>query len=675
MRRHLVAAMSVLGLSLAWGTPALAQTITVTSLLQQDQYVAGVDGATFELTLTVSDTLPDDARIAVTSYKRISTRQLVRDAVAGKLASPIDSALIEVTADDFVEGNTISITVPIETVSRTKDALQLSASGIYPLAIGVQQDKTISTAIVTFIERLPDNQSEPSVSENLNLAVVGSVDGAITLQPDGSSVIDDASRAAVGNALQILEASPPLPVAVALKPEIIESLGQSTPDDAGLVDSLNASTSLELLSTPYVDFDPSEATATELGNAFTDQLRLGEDTLLTALLGQNIDRGVFFVRDELDAGGAQLLRDLGFRTLLLSHNSQKATGNGISLMADSTRKIEFSFGAGATVDVMLAEPNLSTAVSRGSLSPNPYLVAQQIVAELKLLRSDLLSRGETLSGRTVVLSTDDGSLPSVGLINALVSSLASQPDIGFVTLGEAVAETSVSLVDGRPVTAELPVSDATVDSGLARQIVDVTSRINGFASMLPDDDLRPDRWRRLLHVLPDQSLDETTRQTYVDVVTDETSAIAATVSPPASTTFTLGGRDSSIRLTLRNDSDVALSVLVRLSSSKLTFPEGEKTVMLPSGTTTAVEIPVTARSNGRFPVSLTLLTPDGSQTLGSTATFTARVNALAGLGQLVTGIGLLLLISWWAHHLRKQRRLRHVEAGDSAGRHPAGERN
>jgi len=188
MRRHLVAAMSVIGLSLAWGAPALAQTITVTSLLQQDQYVAGVDGATFELTLTVSDTLPDDARIAVTSYKRISTRQLVRDAVAGKLASPIDTALIEVTADDYVEGNTIAITVPIETVSRTKDALQLSASGIYPLAIGVQQDKTISTAIVTFIERLPDNQSEPSVSENLNLAVVGSINGAITLQPDGSSV-------------------------------------------------------------------------------------------------------------------------------------------------------------------------------------------------------------------------------------------------------------------------------------------------------------------------------------------------------------------------------------------------------------------------------------------------------------------------------------------------------
>ena len=667
--------MCVLGLSLAWAGPVLAQTITVTSLLQQDQFVAGVDGATFDLTLTLSDALPDDARIAVTSYKRISTRQLVRDAAAGKLTSPIDTALIEVSADDNVEGNTISITVPIETVSRTKDALQLSASGIYPLAIGVQQDKTISTAIVTFIERLPDNQTAPSVSESLDIALVGAVDGAVTMQPDGTSMIDDASRAEVSNSVQILEASPPLPVAVALKPEIIESLVGSTPDDASLVDALNASTTLELLSAPYVDFDPSKATASELGDEFTDQLRLGEDALLTALPGQNVDRGVFFVRDELDAGGAQLLRDLGFRTLLLSHNSQKDTGNGISLMADSTRKIEFGFGAGATVDVMLAEPNLSAAMTRGSTSTNPYLVAQQIVAELKLLRTDLLSRGETLSGRTVVLSTDDGSLPSAALVAALVASLSSQPDISLVSLDDAVADTSVSLVDGRPVTAELPVPDAVVDSTLARQIVDVTSRVNGFASMLPDDDMRPDRWRRLLRVLPDASLDEQARQAYVDVVTDETSAIAAAVSAPASTTFTLGGRDSSIRLTLRNDSDVALSVLVRLSSSKLSFPEGEKTVTLPSGTTTAVEIPVTARSNGRFPVYLTLLTADGSQTLGSTATFTARVNALAGLGQLVTGIGLLLLISWWAHHLRKQRRLRHAETDASAGRHPASERN
>ena len=302
-------------------------------------------------------------------------------------------------------------------------------------------------------------------------------------------------------------------------------------------------------------------------------------------------------------------------------------------------------------------------------------MAQQALAELKMLRTELVGRGETMVGRSVILSTDDGSLPSVEFMTALATTLETQPDITFVPLGTAVSSTSISLMDGRPVAAELPVSTSTPATRLPEQIVTAVSLINGFSSLLPTGDERPAMWRRLLDVLPDASLTDERRQVYIDVIASSTSAIATAVSPPASTTFTLGGRQSSVRLTLRNDNETDLSVLVRLTSSKLTFPQGEQVVILPAQTTTAIEIPVIARSNGRFPVDLTLLTPDGSQALGPTATFTARVNALAGLGQLATGIGLLLLISWWVHHLRRESRRRQTEAGESVGRHPAGERN
>ncbi|MFZ9232475.1 MAG: hypothetical protein ACO25P_11730, partial [Ilumatobacteraceae bacterium] len=84
---------------------------------------------------------------------------------------------------------------------------------------------------------------------------------------------------------------------------------------------------------------------------------------------------------------------------------------------------------------------------------------------------------------------------------------------------------------------------------------------------------------------------------------------------------------------------------------------------------------VEARSNGRFPVVMQLFTPDGSEALGPAVTFTARVNALAGLGQLVTGIALLLLISWWVHHLRSERRRRSAAVDDTATRHPSIDRS
>jgi hypothetical protein len=175
----------------------------------------------------------------------------------------------------------------------------------------------------------------------------------------------------------------------------------------------------------------------------------------------------------------------------------------------------------------------------------------------------------------------------------------------------------------------------------------------------------------VLEIIPDATLTDDRRQTFADAVESETATLAEAITLPSSTTFTLGGRDSSIRLTLRNDNESDLRVSVRLSSSKLRFGSQNEAILLPAGTTTSIEVPVQARSNGRFPVVLQLFTPDGAQALGSPVTFTARVNALAGLGQLVTGIALLLLISWWAHHLRSERRRRSSEIDGTTTRHPS----
>jgi flagellar biogenesis protein FliO len=53
--------------------------------------------------------------------------------------------------------------------------------------------------------------------------------------------------------------------------------------------------------------------------------------------------------------------------------------------------------------------------------------------------------------------------------------------------------------------------------------------------------------------------------------------------------------------------------------------------------------------------------------------FTARVNALAGLGQLVTVMALLLLAVWWIHHFRRRHRERQNLVTDTTRRHPSGD--
>jgi hypothetical protein len=79
--------------------------------------------------------------------------------------------------------------------------------------------------------------------------------------------------------------------------------------------------------------------------------------------------------------------------------------------------------------------------------------------------------------------------------------------------------------------------------------------------------------------------------------------------------------------------------------------------LAPSGNT-EIELPVVARSNGTSSVEIELLTPEFGQTVAGPAVLTARVNALTGLGQVITGGAVLVLLSWWFGHFRRRRRRR-----------------
>jgi hypothetical protein len=254
-------------------------------------------------------------------------------------------------------------------------------------------------------------------------------------------------------------------------------------------------------------------------------------------------------------------------------------------------------------------------------------------------------------------------MPSPKLVEALFDVVSRDSRFDFTNLDEALmlmfgtepAErfTVTALLDEPSSYPASAVLGATVES--------IESTVDAFASALPRTDERIRSWQRVVDVLPDNRLSSRARQDLTEEVRRQAQDVAADIVPPASTTFTLGGRDSPIRFSIRNDGPTDLEVLVRLRSSKLRLPEGDKIVALPARTSTSVEFAVNARSNGRFPVSLQLLTPAGDVLLGPPSTLTARVNAIAGLGQLVTGIALLFLVSWWANHFRRQYRRRQAE--------------
>jgi hypothetical protein len=651
----------------------------ISSLISQDQYVAGVENSLIRFSIALSGRDPESTastKLVITSYKPVRTRQEVRDASSGNLPSTVDTVIVDVSDLRDAATGRVDVAIPIEMGVRTKDALQMSATGLYPVSIGLQEDKSVTSQIVTFVERLPQDVTSPLPRENLQIALAGTLNSSVSLQPDGTTAVSNETRSVVTETVAALEALPNTPISLSIRPELIDALNNSSDEDIALLSRLQASTSLQLLPSTYVDVHPDELVAQQRSDVFTTQLRLGEDVLAAGLPGKSVNRDAWLQTTTLLSEGAQLLRNLGIRTAVLLADSQKTTANGISLFAEPTRLVELKLSNSDRMAAAFADIHLSEAITRGSREPvgGAYLVAQQILAELKTARSEIIDREETMYGRGLILATDSGELPSLALLSALVSTVASQPDMGFVALDDLLGSMTVSVMDGLPVSIELPVADVPktpADTSLS----EFTARVNGFSAMLPDGDVRPTQWRRVVNVLPSRSLTQVQVKAYINAVDTELAAIGGSVVTPTSTTFTLGGRDSSIRLSLRNDNDTDLLVRVHLTSSKLTLPQDDQIVTLPAGTTTLVEIPVTAKSNGRFPVTLQLLTPNGDVTVGAPATFSARVNALAGLGQLFTGIALLLLLSWWIHHLRREHQRRQFESFDSTERHPSGERS
>jgi len=668
-----VLSMVAVGTSVSSTSARSTATPSLGVLVGQDQYVAGIEGSPVRFTVSARD-LPTDgsASIAVTSYRPVRSREAVRDAMNGDLPSVVDTVLLAAGDVPRDGAGYLDIEVPIEIGVRTRENLQMSATGVHPVSIGIVVDKRVVDQMITFVERLPEQTSAPSGEGVLQVGLVTGLTGPLALQPDGSTVVDATALERTERMVTAIEDLDMVPLTVLARPEWINAIERLGDESADLLSRIDALQSVQLLSAPYVDADPDDLVSQNAASVFLEQSRRGEDVLRGAIPSVATARDTFLATTGLSAGSVTLLRDMGFRSVVLTPRAQAQTAEGASFLADPSRLIRLGF-PGGSLDAGLVDPMLSRTMTEGSrVGADAYLSAQHLFAELRVLHRELLD-DESTEGRTVLVTTDDGSAPSAEFLSALVSSMATEPDIVLVTLDEAVRSTDLNATDDGPVVLELPPTTAIEPGPGSLATVDarLRSRIDSFAGMLPSGDVRVEMWRRVLEVLPDSSLSDERRDTYVETVDVETSAIADSISLPSSTTFTLGGRDSSIRVTLRNDNESDLRVNIRLSSSKLRFGSQNDSVVLPAGTTTSVEVPVQARSNGRFPVVLQLFTPDGVEALGAPVTFTARVNALAGMGQLVTGIALLLLISWWVHHLRRERRRRAAEVDSTATRHPS----
>ena len=628
--------------------PALAAPAPLGITLVRQELALTPDGD-LVLSVRLDQALPVGATFVVTSYRPLKTRADLADAIAGKLPRSVDTVDLPLEAISVAD-DVITFTIPTETSRRTSRALQFNQQGLFPVVLDIQGDSGIAGELTTFVDRLPREGDEPRGSLSVALAVSLTAPPAIP----GS---DPALLPATAQQLADLNAFPAaVPLTVAISPEILNRIDSTSLDS--LRKTLNANYGI---SQPRIPLDPSAAAAANKGTLFTQLLREGENAV--SALGEvpRSDRSIWWSWGQLTTPGASLVRDLGARLLVLSPSEYANAKGSLGPSTDTTQLLMTTLPDATSVPTLVLDAAFADHLA--TTSPPTELHAIYAAADLVATRDQLAAASAPITGHTMVIGLSGGGVPNPAFVSRIQAMAGATGATQFVTLNGVERNTTTLLVDGLPVEIVLPTITPVDIAARLESLDQLNAHAFMVSGMLVNTRDRPTRWQATIAVLASSALTDEAVANATTTLNNELASITGAVSPRPIYAFTLSGRRTTIRLRIENISDEPLRVMVRLTANKLTFPKGDQVVTIEAKSITDVAVPVVARTNGSFPVSLDVLSPDGGLALINTLYLKARVSALTGVAQLLTGGGLLMLLAWWGRNVRRGRRSKHNAVG------------
>lgn len=542
----------------------------------------------------------------------------------------------------------LDLAVPTDTGISVAERLDFSNDGIHPVTVELLVDDQVVASNGTVVERRSDDSTAPPT---IDLSLFGATDDP---GPDGSSAQYDEAIATFAGLLadaSALETG----LTLAIPPSVVTaSVASGDLDAAGGPDLLDDDV---ILAAPATPFDVSSAVEVGRVDAFVRQLRVGEDEVAAAI-GQTPSRDIWSTTSELSAPAAQTLRDLGVRYLAMPPDLYRTTiGGGLDADIPAIdRFIQLPLPDGGQIPVLVLDEELgaefteqATAEIMAAMTPTEWAI--ETIAELRLGQYAAPAE-ERLDERSHLIATPGLGPFDPTLIGELERISTGTDAIRFAPAADLTSATASVATESEP---RLPdVAGPPLERRLSR-IEEVSDELVHVASMLPPADPRPAQWVQLLDSLVSTSVDDATVEEELDRVLADAEQIRDGVVPPDPFTFTLTGREGAINVRVGNELSEPVDVVLRVSSSRLDFPDGDMAVTLAPQDVTVVSVPVVARSNGTSPVTVEILTPS-LDPLTEPVTLTSRFTALTGLGPVLTGGLLLILLTWWFSHWRARRR-------------------
>ena len=519
--------------------------------------------------------------------------------------------------------------------------IEFNGRGIYPIRIESLINKVVRANVTSFVNRVDlSTRLEPMP---VNLLVT--IDSANTLQLDGSHVVDDLTRAKISQLVSLLELDGPL-VSTQVSPQVINGLSKSeNPADQELLLRLtNAISKTNLIATSYLAFDPSGASQTQHEKEFNALVDLGQSTLSSRFTSNVAVSDVWIARTPLDQFGVDLLAKSGYRSIVML----PAAGAALGSFDNTARPYRLVSGA-KTMSLYVADPTYVPQL--GETKNSSFIAASAIAAQLLAQRSKIESDGGTPSLKRTVLTTQDGAVLNSNLIHEILLILKRVPQqISIQTLSDLPEPRQDAY---KP---DLRVKDTSQFELRMKNIDLLRADLYKLNSTLDQNSNTWAIWNERLMVMSSDTLTKTQREEFATQTRNELKSLRTAVTLEEGTTFTFGSRKSQLRLDLKNSSNEDLTIQVKVESPKLKLDRSMAVIEVPANSSNELVINAVALSNGLFPVDVRIFTADGSSQLGKKIEISARVNAIAGLGQVVTGVALLLLLTWWAAHFRRKYR-------------------
>lgn len=615
------------------------------SIVSQPFNILNPVNAQFILNASTNALTDRSDRLEFQLHRRLSSRDALQSIAKGEaVPAVIDTVSLRLSRVPRNTDGLLLPIVPILQATNNQVSLLISQDGVYPLTIRITDDKTgtVIASVLTFVNRRTPSVKIPSVQATTFLSLTTPP----SLSPNGIFELTDETRAKVARTVEYL-ANRPRAATIYVQPEILAALGTSPlPADIELLTALRDQLRRRSITTStFVPTDVSMMANAGLEDEFIEQLRLGETTMTKYLPGVTIVRNTWVADSVVDGQGLDLLHKAGITGLILLNGAQEnavfqAPRSVLARPDGSSQKY---------MSVITVDPEISAELNADAV---PIHVAYRIAAELLMERDDLLAAQVAPESVRLVLASTSSSIATFDSLEVIARAVAGNPGIKMtdMTIPQTVDEATPSIV--------FPKLSPNVGNEVRTAISVVRRELKAILSMFAEDDPRKDSLGYLVGIAASES--QANPAKYVDGLNAQLDAIKKSVSVTTPRQVTLSSRTGTVRLQVRNDSDSALTVVVRLSSTKLELEKPLRLVNLPPKSTIEVVVPATTRTNGRFPIGISVSTPEGSLAVVPFRTITARVTAIAGLGQLVSITLLLVLLAWWWSHFRKSR----LDAGE-----------